>query len=175
MTDEVRVSDPLCALAALPKGAVMILRQRDPATRARAARALSRAAKQRGVIFLIADDPLLAARVDADGVHFPERRAAEARRWRVRHPAWLITIAAHSERTLVRAGTSGANAAIFAPVFRSKSHPDNFGFGVCRFLLMVRRSCIPVFALGGINAANVTRLSGARLAGIAAIEALLPD
>lgn len=175
MTDELRVPDPSRALMALPKGAALILRHRDARERARLAFALAPLAKRRGILFLIAGDPDLAARVGADGVHFPEARIGEAAHWRVRQPHWLITTAAHSERALLRARIAGVHAAIFAPIFRSASHPDNAGFGVLRFLSVTRRAHIPVFALGGISATNVGRLAGAHLAGIAAIEALLPE
>jgi len=175
MTDEARVPDPMRALLALPKGAALILRHRDAPKRARLAMELAPVAKRRGVLFLIAGDPLLAARVGANGIHIPEARMIDAARWRVRQPHWLITVAAHSERALLRARIAGVNATLFAPVFRSASHPDNPGYGVLRFLLTSQRARIPVFALGGISAANAERLAGAHLAGLAAIEALLPD
>lgn len=175
MTDEARVPDPMRALLALPKGAALILRHRDVRERARLAIELAPVAKRRSVLFLIAGDPLLAARVGADGIHVPEARMVDGARWRIRQKHWLITAATHSERALLRARIAGAHAAIFAPVFRSASHPDNPGFGILRFLLTVRRARIPVFALGGISAANVERLGRAHLVGLAAIEALLPD
>ena len=47
--------------------------------------------------------------------------------------------------------------------------------GVTRLRLMAARAVLPVYALGGVNAQTAQRLAGARLAGIAAIEGLLPD
>ena len=40
---------------------------------------------------------------------------------------------------------------------------------------MAARAALPVYALGGVNAQTIERLVGARLAGIAAIEGLVPD
>ena len=59
--------------------------------------------------------------------------------------------------------------------FPTSSHPDRIAIGVLRASLMAGRAGLPVYALGGVNAQTVTRLKDARLAGIAAIEGLLPD
>src|SRR5258708_34107933 len=77
MTDENRIADPVGAAEVLPKGAAVILRHTDPAMRAKHAEALARLAARRGLLLLIANDPELAMRVDADGLHLPESRLAQ--------------------------------------------------------------------------------------------------
>jgi thiamine-phosphate pyrophosphorylase len=174
MTDQTRLKDPLAAAGALPKGAAIILRHTDTKTRAALAIALRKIAREHGLLLLIAGDAALAARLGCDGLHLPEARAAEAAHWKALHPDWLITAAAHSARGVNVAARSRCDAVLLAPVFATRSHIERPSFGVSRFRAVARAVRIPVYALGGVNAANVQRLAGARLAGIAAIEALIP-
>ena len=175
MTDEKRLRDPVAAARLLPKGAAIILRHTMPETRRILAEALSRIAHERGFLLLIAGDAPLAARIGADGLHLPETRASEAKHWKAVHPSWLITAAAHSEYALACAALAGADAALLAPAFPTLSHVERTSLGVPRLRLMVAHAALPVYALGGVNAQTAQRLAGARLAGIAAIDGLLPD
>jgi thiamine-phosphate pyrophosphorylase len=172
MTDEKRLGDPVAAARLLPKGAAIILRHTMSETRRALGQALSRLAHERGLLLLIAGDAALAARIGAHGLHLPETRASEAKHWSCVHPSWLITAAAHSERALASAARAGADAAILAPAFPTLSHRGRASLGVARLRLMAGRATLPVYALGGVNAQNVQRFAGARLAGIAAIDGL---
>jgi thiamine-phosphate pyrophosphorylase len=175
MTDEKRVRDPVAAALALPKGTAIILRHTMPEARAALAEALRPIVHERGLLLLIAGDAPLAARIGADGLHLPETRVAEAKHWKSAHPSWLITASAHSERALACAARSGADAALLAPAFPTLSHQGRASLGVTRLRLMAARAVLPVYALGGVNGQTAQRLAGARLAGIAAIDGLLPD
>jgi len=172
MTDDARLSDPLPAAAALPRGSAVVLRHRDAGERARLGPALAAIARVRSLVLLIAGDAALADRIGADGLHLSEAHAHEALHWRALRPNWLVTAAAHSERAVLAAARARAHAAFLAPVFSTESHADARALGVSRFLLMARRAQIPLYALGGIDARNAGRLSGVRAAGIAAVAAL---
>lgn len=164
MTDDARLADPLGAARALPKGSMVVVRSRgDPTPLARAL------LKLRHVTVLVAGDPLLAVRLGAHGIHLPEARAHEAGHWRARFPHMLVTSAAHSLRALM---LSRGDAVFLSPVFPTKSHPGRPALSAARANLMARQALKPVYALGGIDAVNVKRLSG--FAGIAAIGALTP-
>jgi thiamine-phosphate pyrophosphorylase len=126
-------------------------------------------------MILIAGDQVLAQRIGADGVHFSESQLHKVALSRVRHPNWIITAAAHSEHALLRAYIYGADAGLFAPLFPTMSHTQKEEFGLTRFRLMAARVPLPVYALGGVTASNATRLSNACVAGLAAINGLLPD
>ena len=175
MTDQTRLRDPAAAARSLPEGSAIILRHTGEKARAALAAALKPIALERGLLLLIAGDAALAARIGAAGLHLPETRAREARHWRARRPSWLITVAAHSERALLVAAGSGADAALLAPAFPTLSHSSRAALGLARLRLMAARAALPVYALGGVNAQTIERLVGARLAGIAAIEGLVPD
>lgn len=170
LTDDERLSDPLAAARALPKGAMVIVRARQSAHRAHLAEALAPIAHARNLVMLIADDPLLAIRTRAHGVHFPEKHGAHASYWRARRPQWLITASAHSSRACARARY--ADALLLGPVLATQSHSGAQTLGSIRTRLIAYSIEKPVYALGGIDSKTIMRLSGARLAGIAAIGAL---
>jgi thiamine-phosphate pyrophosphorylase len=175
MTDERRLPDPLTAARALPKGSAVIVRHTNDAARQRLAETLVPIAREQGLRILIANDAALAERVGADGMHLSEARIAEADYVRPLHPDWIITAATHSEEAVELAGEVHADAALLSPVFSTLSHPDRITLGPKRFMRIARRGRIPVYALGGVTAANVSLLDGPNVAGIAAIGALIPD
>jgi len=176
MTDTVRLPDPCAAVRHLPPGSAVILRHYDDPGRAALARRLARICRQARVRLLIAGDWRLALAVGADGVHVPEwaaRRGPIA--WGgtgEKRPGFLVTAAAHSPAAMARAAQNGADAVLLSPVFPTASHPGAKSLGPLRFALWCRRSPIPVYALGGINAKTVRRLKGSGFAGIAAIGSL---
>lgn len=169
VTDQDRLPDPVRAVARLPRGAGIILRHRDPRERERLAAALVPLCRRRGLVLLIAGDPRLAARVGADGVHFPEARVGEARGWRRRRPRWLMTAAAHNGPALLRAARAGAHAALLSPVFPTASHPQARALGPVRFARLVGAARLPVIALGGITARTAVRLKSAGAVGLAGV------
>jgi len=57
-------------------------------------------------------------------------------------------------------------------VFPTLSHQRAPGLGVVRFTALARTSPLPVYALGGINAATARRLTSSGTAGLAAISAI---
>ena len=173
MTDQLRLRDPIAVARVLPKGAAIILRHTDADARASLAECLIRIARERALLMLVAGDAALAARLGCDGLHLPEARAPEAAHWKALHPSWLITAAAHSARGVGTAARSRCDAVLLAPAFPTRSHIERAAFGVSRFRFVAERAALPIYALGGVNAQTVRRFAGARLAGIAAIEALI--
>jgi thiamine-phosphate pyrophosphorylase len=163
ITDDLRLSDPLAAARALPRGSMVIVRSREAAKRQKLTLALKPLARSRNLKILVADDPHLAAQVD--GLHLPEARAHEAAHWRALHPKWIITAAAHTSSAHARY----ADAILLSPIFPTASHLGAPHIGATRARIIAQRSCVPVYALGGINAVNVSGLRG--FIGIAAISA----
>lgn len=172
MTDDERLLDPVAAARALPRGSMVVVRARQSSHRAKLARSLQAIARERGLTLLIANDPALADRVRAGGLHLSEANARRAAEWRARRPDWLITTAAHSLAACGRARQWGADAAFLAPVFATATHPDQveLGFGRARGLACM--APLPVYALGGVTAQSAARLRYSGFAGIAAIGAL---
>jgi thiamine-phosphate pyrophosphorylase len=120
-------------------------------------------------VLLIAGDPELAARVGADGVHWPEQRLPAQRDAR----PWLVTAAAHSAHAVARAAAFGADACILAPVFPTRSSSGRSALGLFRASQIARAARLPAIALGGVNARTARLLAGRGFAGIAAVDALI--
>jgi len=174
VTDEIRLADPLPVLAQLPVGSWVILRHYAADNRAALARSLARACRARRLVLLVAGDLDLAVAVGA-GLHLPEGMARESlariRLWRRRRLAPL-TCAAHSRPALRRAAMIGATAALLSPVFPTLSHPGAKVLGSLAFRRLVRSAGVAVYALGGVNAATIGRLTGSGAAGIACVGGL---
>ncbi len=164
-TDPQRTPDPLKIAARLPKGAAVVYRHFGAKDREKTAFQLAALCRGRGLILLIGADPALARRVGA-GVHWPERLMPGAK---CTHR--LETAAAHSPAALARAARAGMDAAVLSPVFPSQSKSAGRTLGPLRAGILSRRAILPVIALGGINARNITRLCGRGFAGVAAIDA----
>lgn len=171
LTDDLRLTDPLASAQALPPGSLVIVRARDRARRAALAVQLRPVAQSRGLILLIADDPDLAARIGAHGIHLPEHRAKEAAHWRARFGHWFVTAAAHSLHAVLNA--AAADAVLLSPVFATESHAKAVPLMSARARLMARQLRMPLFALGGVTANNAALLTG--FAGLAAIGALAKE
>ncbi|TAN65116.1 MAG: thiamine phosphate synthase [Magnetospirillum sp.] len=178
VTDEVRLPDPLPAMAALPPGSGVLLRHYGDHRRLAIAAAVAAVARRRRLVLLVAGDWRLAARLAADGLHLPEGLArhgvlAPALGWRRRRKC-LLTMACHSPAALGRAARLGADAAILSPAFATASHAGTKPVGPLRFGLWAGRAGLPVVALGGITPRTARRLPKGVAAGLAAIGAM-PD
>ena len=170
LTDEVRLPDPLAAMARLPPGSGVILRHYGT-DRSNLAQAMAALARRRRLCLLVAGDWRLAAAIGAAGLHLPEGLArhgmlAGALGW-IRRRQRLLLVACHGVMALGRARDLGADAALLSPVFPTASHPGAPGIGPVRFGLWVRRAGLPVLALGGMTSRRLRRLPLA--AGMAAI------
>jgi thiamine-phosphate pyrophosphorylase len=126
----------------------------------------------------------LALAAAADGVHLPggwtAPSIAHARQVLGAHA--IISVACHSWQTPGEARDGGADLALFSPVFSSHkpvldsgdAPPPGLGVEA------LRRACaeaapLPVYALGGITAANAALCHRAGAAGIAAIRLFAGD
>ncbi len=173
LTDFTRTPNPLDTLTHLPPGTGVIFRHYESSHRLALARVLKACCQKRRLVFLVAGDAVLASRVRADGLHMPEYQIDRLKTWRRARPDWILTASIHSRAGLIRAAKAGAHATFASPVFATKSHPKARPLGIVRLAALCRDTPLPVYALGGINAANIARLTGAGAVGIGAIEALL--
>jgi len=167
LTDPERTPDPLALARALAPGTGLILRTFGrPALEALAGE-LAGIARARGLVFLIAADPQLAARCGADGVHWPERMLAQAARARFA----VMTASAHGPGAIRRAAGL-VDAVLASTAFASASSSAGRPMGPFRLAAAARRARVPVYALGGITQATLPRLNGLGLSGAAAVAGL---
>ena len=175
ITDHTAVPDPEKIIARLSKKCGVIFRDYDHTERQKLGQKLSRACRDRGLIFLVAGDEELAQNLAADGIHLPEGKMAQAREIRAAHPDWIITAACHNLSALRRAENLPLDAALIAPVFPTLSHPETLSsasetLGITGLREMVTSTDLPLYALGGIAKENARQLMGTGIVGIAAIR-----
>ena len=170
-TDPDRTPRPWETAARLPAGAAVVFRAFGAADARETALRLRDATARRGVRLLIGLDADLAEAVGADGVHLPERALEQAPALSAARPGWRITGAVHGAEALSDA--AGLDAAVLSPVFdaggASAARPP---LGVTGFSELARRAAIPVYALGGIDAANARALIGSGACGLAGVSAI---
>lgn len=169
VTDPIRTPDPAKIAKRLPRGFGVIWRHFGESTRLATGLALARVCRKRGLVLLVANDPTLAQRIGAAGVHWPER---QLRGVRTRHPCHIETASAHSRAAIIRAKRLGADAVLLSAVFPSRSPSAGPPLGALRFNQLALASPLPVYALGGIGPDNAARIIW-HAAGWAAIEAVV--
>jgi len=170
-TDPTRTPRPWETAARLPAGAGVVFRHFGAADALETGLRLRAATKAAGVRLLVGLDADLAERIEADGLHLPERALSAAYALSGRRPDWLLTGAAHSAVTVKAA--RDLDALVLSPVFpaggASGSKPV---LGIDGFKALKTHAPCPVYALGGIGAGNVADLLGSGACGIAAVDAV---
>lgn len=88
----------------------------------------------------------------ADGVHL---RAADARRFDRRPAAEWVAASVHDRAELARAADLAADFVVAGPVKRTASHPHRAPIGWAAFEGLAAGASMPVYALGGLRAADL--------------------
>lgn len=127
--------------------------------------ALCRAAGALGMVHGLAGHELLP---DAAGVHLPWREAARLTARPV-DPTSLLAVSCHNDAELRQAQALGADFATLGPVQPTASHPDTQPLGWERFQHEVAGAALPVYALGGMSAADINAARAKGGQGIAGI------
>jgi 8-oxo-dGTP diphosphatase len=94
----------------------------------------------------------LARELGADGVHLT---SAQLREIRERPGFALVGASCHDAGELARAQALGADFAVLGPVAPTPTHPGAAGLGWTRFAELLKDCPIPVYALGGLRAADL--------------------
>lgn len=131
--------------------------------------------QEHGVRMLVNRDLPVAAQIAADGVHLSAARLAERGiEARVQRCRGWVGASCHSLAELQRAAAVGADFAVLAPVRCTPSHPDRQPLGWGGFAGLTAPAQLPVYALGGLAAADRHTARGHGAQGVAAIRGLLP-
>jgi thiamine-phosphate pyrophosphorylase len=170
-TDPARTPRPWETAARLPAGAGVVFRHFGATDALEIGQRLRAVTRQAGLRLLVGLDAELAERIEADGVHLPERALSAAYALSGRRPDWLLTGAAHSAKTMKAA--RDLDALILSPVFPAGgASAGKTALGVEGFQAMAADAPCPVYSLGGINATNAGALIGSGACGIAGVDAV---
>lgn len=159
------VAGTVSALPALLDGGGRLVQLRDkklsPDERRFLATAIRRQTRGNGSLFVVNDDEQLARECDADGVHLSSRRL---RCCRVRPPFDWVGASCHNAAELRMAAELGCDFAVLSPVRKTLTHVRAAPMGWRGFAALVRRTPMPVYALGGMAWADgsVARRHGAQ-------------
>ena len=149
----------------IPKETAFLLRSYEVKERKKIAKQLLKFCKMKKLKLLIASDIKLAEDINAHGVHFPEYMIKKkiiinwviVKNIKLRKN-WIITTAVHSLQAIKNAEFFDIDAALLSPVFSSKSHPNEKNLGINKFSKIVKKTKLPIYALGGINIKNIKSL-----------------
>lgn len=136
--------------------------------------ALAALCREKGVTFIVNDDPLLAGESGADGVHLGQedlRAHSVADTRRFLGNGKIIGVSTHSLAELVRAGEEDVDYIAFGPIFPTRTKDYCIGTRDVREALTAAKK--PVFLIGGIALSNVDGLLEDGAKNIAVIRDIL--
>ncbi len=122
------------------------------------AREVAARCREHGALLLINADAALAERLDA-GVHLT---AAQLMQLEQRPDLPWVAASCHDAAELARAEALGVDFVVLGPVLPTATHPGAAPLGWARLRDLAAGRSLPIYALGGLTAADLER---ARLAG----------
>lgn len=126
-------------------------------------------AHEYGAQILVNASPEIAVTVGADGIHLSSAQLLSCEK----RPnlAW-VAASCHTEQEIRKANMLGIDFIVLSPVQQTTSHPQQAALGWEQFAQLSNSASCPVFALGGMQRADIllAREHGAQ--GIAAIRGL---
>ncbi|HIE65473.1 MAG: thiamine phosphate synthase [Nitrospira sp.] len=127
-----------------------------------------------GMKLLINDRVDVCLAIDADGVHLPSSGfPIDAARKILGMDKW-IGVSCHSVDEVHQAEKEGADFAVLGPVYDTPSkRPYGSPFGLEAFREAKRRASIPLFAIGGVDAARLEEVFSAGADGVAMISGIV--
>ena len=128
----------------------------------------------RNVPLIVNDDPQLARRVGADGVHLgredPSPRIARA----LLGPDALVGVTVYGKAgEEASAEVAGADYLGIGPFFPSVTKPEEPEMPLHILDAVLHRTPLPVFAIGGITVENAGQLARHGVAGVAVVSAIM--
>ena len=159
-------------------GGVRLLQLRAktmPAERiASLARVVQARVRAAGAMLLLNGHAGLAAKLDLDGVHLPTAELMQQASRPLPRDRW-VAASCHDERELEHAAAIGVDFVVLGPVLPTRSHPDAAPLGWRRFGELCAATPLPVYALGGLTAADTSMAHAHGAQGVAGISGFFAD
>lgn len=135
---------------------------------------LSSLCRKNKIPFIVNDDPYLAKKVKADGVHLGQEDAklfpVESARKAVGESG-IIGISTHSIEQFAKANDDDVDYIAFGPIFPTKTKDYHIGTDDMDDILKTAKK--PVFFIGGINLSNIDELLKKGARNIAVIRGIM--
>ena len=166
--------------AALDGGATFVqLREKalDPADILAEARQLAALCHARQIPFVVDDNVDIALAAGADGVHVGQSDLAARRARALLGPDKILGVSAHNAAEALAALADGADYLGCGAAFVTGTKLDAHPVSAETMRAVTAAVDIPVVAIGGISAANISQLNGRGLAGVAVVSGIFaqPD
>lgn len=136
------------------------------------ARLIAQLCAERGVPFLVNDDPTLALEVGADGVHVGQEDVSVERCRELLGDSHVVGLSTHTREEFTLALAQRTNYLSAGPIEATPTKPGRPGTGVDFAVESQGRSDRPVFVTGGVTADNIAPLVGAGLRYFVVVRAL---
>jgi thiamine-phosphate pyrophosphorylase len=175
--------DPGELLAAAIEGGVDVIQLREKAPRCAEeliafSDPFARAARERGALFFLNDEPGLVERCDADGVHVGQDDEPVAAARVAAGPAALVGLSTHSpeqfDAAVAASGAACPDQISAGPVWETPTKPGRpaAGLSLVEHAAGTAAPEVPWFAIGGIDAGNVDRVAAAGARRIVVVRAV---
>lgn len=162
---------------AVLQGGAALIQYRDksgsPAQRQQQAAALASLCQRYGALFIVNDDPRLAAAVGADGVHLGQDDMSVAEARRLVGPQAIIGVSCYASLELARqAAAAGADYIAFGSLYPSATKPQAVRAPLALLSAAKQQLQLPVVAIGGIDASNAAPVIAAGADAVAVISSV---
>lgn len=136
----------------------------------RFAQPLLEACRAAGVVFIVNDDPHIAAQIGADGVHVGQEDTPVPAARRV--AGGIVGLSTHSRQQVIAAEPVSPDYIAVGPVFETPTKPGRPSVGLDLLTFAAEHSAIPWFAIGGIDTTNIDQVVAAGARRIAVVRAI---
>jgi thiamine-phosphate pyrophosphorylase len=172
-----RGEEPEAMLQAALAGGVDIVQLREKELDVdlilRSARTFRRLCDTYSALFIVNDDPDLARRCDADGVHLGQEDVPVDAARKLLGPEAIIGLSTHSEDQIDAAAAAPVDYISVGPIWETPTKEGRPGVGLGLVEYAAANSVKPFFAIGGVdpdNAAEVVAAGATRLGAVRAIR-----
>jgi thiamine-phosphate pyrophosphorylase len=162
---------------ALAQGGVDLLQLRakgySPAEVEALARTMLPIARDLGVPLIINDHPNVAAAVGSDGIHIGQDDDSVAKARAIVGPDIFVGKSTHSLPQAIAAQAEGADYIGFGPLYATGTKPDYTPIGLADITKVHQIVSLPIFCIGGVNAARAHEILAAGARRVVVVSAFL--
>ena len=171
-----RGEEPDAMLQAVLTGGVDIVQLRekelDDDVIMRSARTFRRLCDTYSALFIVNDDPDLAHRCDADGVHLGQDDMPVVEARELLGAEAIIGLSTHSEEQIDVAAPAPVDYISVGPIWETPTKEGRPGVGLGLVEYAAAHSAHPFFAIGGIDPANAPEVVAAGATRLASVRAI---